>query len=169
MNEIRLLFGKPATRNRTELISTLRSLQSSHDCIAQAMDADKVVSVKHIAFAAEKALAAFDLGRNIAKDPGVEILRYAAGERQIERAMLMGICDTTERVALVLVHTKPDGRWPDKEELSGIIEQDEQGCSFQIKAVKETFNISEEEIEAVGIDRVEELVIERVALVETYR
>jgi KEOPS complex subunit Cgi121 len=133
------------------------------------MDADKVVSEKHIAFAAEKALAAFDLGRNIAKDPGVEILRYAAGERQIERAMLMGISDATERVALVLVRSKSDGRWPDKEELSGIIEQDEQGCSFQIKAVKETFNISEEEIEAVGIDRVEELVIERVALVETYR
>lgn len=169
MNEIRLLFGKPATRNRTELISALRSLQSSHDCIAQAMDADKVVSEKHIAFAAEKALAAFDLGRNIAKDPGVEILRYAAGERQIERAMLMGISDATERVALVLIRSKPNGRWPEKGELSGIIEQDEQGCSFQIKAVKETFNISEEEIEAVGIDRVEELVIERVALVETYR
>ena len=37
------------------------------------------------------------------------------------------------------------------------------------KAVKETFNISSEEIEAVGEERIEDLVIERVALVDTYR
>jgi tRNA threonylcarbamoyladenosine modification (KEOPS) complex Cgi121 subunit len=35
--------------------------------------------------------------------------------------------------------------------------------------VKETFNISSAEIEAVGEDRLEDLVIERVALADTYR
>jgi tRNA threonylcarbamoyladenosine modification (KEOPS) complex Cgi121 subunit len=35
--------------------------------------------------------------------------------------------------------------------------------------VKETFNISPEEIEVVGEERIDELVIERVALVDTYR
>jgi KEOPS complex subunit Cgi121 len=168
MNEIRLLFGRPAIRDRTELISALRRLQSNHDCIAQALDADKVVSEKHIAFAVEKALAAFASGKNIARDPGVEILRYASGERQIERALNMGISDSTKRIALVLV-INHDGLWPDASELAGIIEPDGKGCSFQSKAVKETFNISEEEIEAVGEDKMEELVIERVALVDTYR
>jgi len=166
MSEIRLLFGRPAIQDRRELIAALQSLRSSHDCIAQALDADKVVSEKHIAFAVEKALAAFALGRNIAKDPGVEILRYASGERQIERALNMGISDTTKRLALVLIQQSRGGRWPDT---AGIIEQDAKGCSFQIKAVKETFNISNEEIEAVGIERMEDLVIERVALVDTYR
>lgn len=167
MNEIRLLFGRPATRDRTELLSSLRRLQSSHDCIAQVLDADKVVSERHVDFAVEKALAAFALGKNIAKDPGVEILRYASGERQIERALNMGISDSTERIALVLI--KRDGLWPDASELAGIVEQDGKGCSFQSRAVRETFNISEEEVEAVGEDRLEELVMERVALADTYR
>jgi tRNA threonylcarbamoyladenosine modification (KEOPS) complex Cgi121 subunit len=43
------------------------------------------------------------------------------------------------------------------------------GCSFKEEAVKDAFNISMQEIETVGEGRIEELVIERVALVDTYR
>ncbi len=168
MSEIRLLFGKPVIRKRTELLSALRDLQSSHGCIVQALDADKVVSERHVVLAAEKAFAAFSQGRNIAKDPGVEILRYASGERQIERALAIGICDSTERMVLILASTGKS-HWPDASELSRIIALDGRGCSFKAEAVKETFGISAEEIEAVGEGRMEELVIERVALVDTYR
>jgi len=168
MNEIRLLFGKPVIRNRIELLSALRDLQSSHGCVVQALDADKVVSERHITLAAEKAFAAISQGRNIAKDPGMEIMRYASGERQIERALAMGICDSTERMALILV-SAGKCRWPEASELSRLIALDGRGCSFKVEAVKEAFNISAEEIEAVGEGRMEELVIERVALVDTYR
>ncbi len=37
------------------------------------------------------------------------------------------------------------------------------------EAVREAFNISSAEMEAVGEGRIEDLVIERVALVDTYR
>ena len=86
MIEIRLLFGKPVIRERADLISALKDLQSSHGCVVQALDADKVVSERHISFATEKALAAIREKRNIARDAGMEIMRYASGERQIERA-----------------------------------------------------------------------------------
>jgi tRNA threonylcarbamoyladenosine modification (KEOPS) complex Cgi121 subunit len=49
------------------------------------------------------------------------------------------------------------------------LEEDGQGSSFCTEAIKETFNITPEEIDAVGEDRIEDLVIERVALVDTYR
>ena len=104
MDEIRVLFGKPAIRDSARLISALKDLQSRHGCIAQALDADLVVSERHIFFAAEKALAAFSEGRNIAKNRGMEIMRYASGERQIERAFVIGITDSTERIALVLAN-----------------------------------------------------------------
>jgi len=168
MNEIRLLFGKPVIRNRIELLSALRDLQSSHGCVVQALDADKVVSERHIILAAEKAFAAISQGRNIAKDPGMEIMRYASGERQIEKALAMGICDSTERMVLILASTGKS-HWPEVSELSRLIALDGRGCSFKAEAVKEAFNISAEEIEAVGEERMAELVIERVALVDTYR
>ena len=40
---------------------------------------------------------------------------------------------------------------------------------FDPGAVKDVFNISSQELQAVGEERMEDLVIERVALVETYR
>jgi len=169
MNEIRLLFGKPVIRDIGLLISAIKDMQSLHGCIVQALDADKIVSERHICFAAEKALKAFAEQRNIAKDAGMEIMRYASGERQIERALFMRISDRTERMALLLAGSGRECDWPNASELSRIIELDGQGCSFCIKAVKEAFNISSEELSAVGEERIEDLVIERVALVDTYR
>jgi KEOPS complex subunit Cgi121 len=166
MNEIRLLFGRPVIKDKRLLISAIKDLQSSHGCIVQALDADKVAGERHIRFAAKKALAAFSDQRNIAKDAGMEIMRYASGERQIERALFMRVSDHTQRIALILIGS---GSWPDASELSRIIEQDEQGGSFSAKAVIEAFNISSEELLAVGEERIEDLVIERVALVDTYR
>jgi len=166
MNEIRLLFGKPVIRDKGLLISAVRDLQSSHGCIIQALDADKIAGERHIRFATKKALAAFSEKRNIAKDAGMEIMRYASGERQIERALFLRVSDRTKRIALVLVGCNS---WPDVSELSRIIEPDGQGGSYCGSAVREAFNISSEELEAVGEDRIEDLVIERVALVDTYR
>ncbi|HPS90974.1 MAG TPA: KEOPS complex subunit Cgi121 [Methanothrix sp.] len=166
MNEISLLFGRPATRDSWQLISAIKDLQSIHNCIVQALDADKIASERHIRFAVEKALAAFSEQRNVAKDAGMEIMRYAAGEKQIERALFMRVSDRTERIALVLVGRPP---LPDGWELSGIIDQDGNGCQFCAKSLMEAFNISPEELSAVGEERIEDLVIERVALVDTYR
>ena len=165
-HEIRLLFGKPLIQDRGLLLSAIKDLQSRHGCIVQALDADKIAGERHIRFAAKKALAAFSEARNIAKDAGMEIMRYASGERQIEKALFMRISDRTERMALVLVGS---GSLPDAAELSRIIELDGQGGSFCAKAVKEAFNITSEELGAVGEERIEDLVIERVALVDTYR
>ena len=169
MNEIRLLFGRPTTKERGHLIQAIKDLQSRHGLIAQALDARMVVSEKHIQFAVEKALSAFSDGRNIANDPGMEIMRYASGERQIERALAMGVSDQTRRIALVLVKVDDQGGWPDDRELCQIIEPDGESGLFDPGAVKDVFNISSQELQAVGEERMEDLVIERVALVETYR
>ncbi len=168
MNGIRLLFGRPVVRNRNEFVSALRAIQTRSGCVIQALDADKVVSERHLIFAAEKALRAFSEGRNIAKDTGVEVLRYASGERQIERALSIGLSDSTERIALIILPGR-NGQMPDDLELSGIVEIDGIGCSFKADAVKKTFEISEEELWAAGEARIADLVLERVALVDTYR
>ena len=169
MNEIRLLFGKPTTGERGHLIQAIKKLQSRNGLIAQALDARLVVSEKHIQFAAEKALSAISDGRNIAKDPGMEIMRYASGERQIERALAMGLSDQTRRIALVMAKVDGQGSWPDDREICQIIEPDGESLLFDTGAVKDLFNISSQELQAVGEERMEDLVIERVALVDTYR
>jgi KEOPS complex subunit Cgi121 len=169
MNEVRLLFGEPAIRDKAQLILAIRDLQKRFGCVIQALDADKVVSETHLTFAAGKAMSAFSQGRNIAKDPGLEILRYASGERQINGALAMGVADSTKRIAILLTPFGEKCTLPDASELSSVIELDGKGCSFRPEAVKETFCISALEIDAVGEARIPDLVLERVALVDTYR
>jgi KEOPS complex subunit Cgi121 len=170
VNNIRLLFGKPVIRDRNRFLSTLRELQARSGCILQALDADRVVSEEHLRFATKKALLAFSEGRNVAKDPGLEILRYASGERQIERALSIGISGDTKRIALVITNQpKYECRWPENSELAALIDVDGFGCSFELDAVKKAFCISDEELKIVDETRLSELVLERVALVETYR
>jgi KEOPS complex subunit Cgi121 len=170
MDKIRLLFGRPLIKDHKEFISAVRDLQARTGFIIQVFDADKIASERHLTFAVEKALMAFDEKRNIAKDLGVEILRYAAGERQIERALLIGASATTKRIALIMI--KPEminQSWPDGSELSKLVDVDGKGYSFNTAAVRETFNISVEEILAAGEARIPDLVLERVALVDTMR
>ncbi len=168
MSGIRILFGRPIISDRNGFVSALRKLESKTGCIIQAIDADNIVSEKHLTFAAEKALCAILEGRNIAKDPGVEILRYASGERQIERALAIGLSDSTKRIAIIIIPGKR-GLMPEDSELARIIKADNKGCSFKAEAVKKIFNISEQELGAAGEARISDLVLERVALVDTYR
>jgi len=168
MSGIRLLFGRPIICDRNEFVLALRKLQAQAGCTIQAMDADNIVSERHLTFAAEKAMRAFSEGRNIAKDLGVEILRYASGERQIERALTIGLTACTERVVILIIPGQ-SGLMPEDSELSSIIDIDDRGCSFKAEAVKTTFNISEDELWAAGKARITDLVLERVALVDTYR
>ncbi|HWQ21085.1 MAG TPA: KEOPS complex subunit Cgi121 [Methanotrichaceae archaeon] len=169
MSEICLLFGKPVIKDKIELLGRLRDLQARSGWTIQALDADKVASERHLTFACQKAMMAFVEGRNIAKDLGVEILRYASGERQIERAFSIGLSGSTERIALVII--RPDGQDADglAKEISGLIEVDGRGCYFREDIIRAAFDISDEEVRAAGRERIQDLVIERVALVDTYR
>lgn len=171
MDCTRLLFGKPAIKDIKEFVSALRDLQAKSGCVIQAFDVDKIACEEHLNFAVEKALMSFSVGRNVAKDLGVEIMRYAAGERQIERALSLGVSRSTKRIALVVI--KPESSevaaWPDSSMLSRLIKIDGLGCSSKPDALKETFNISQEEIWAAGEGKIPDLVMERVALVDTIR
>jgi KEOPS complex subunit Cgi121 len=170
MDEIRLLFGRPLIKDYKEFISAVRELQARSGHVIQVVDADRIVSERHLTFAAEKALLAFSEDRNVAKDLGVEILRYAAGEHQIERALSIGASTTTKRVALIMIqHGKLSALWPNASDLSKLIEVDGKGCSFSPAAVKDMFHISRDEIQAAGEAQIPDLVLERVALVDTMR
>ena len=163
MSDVRLLFGRPKIREKDSFLAALREVQNRHGCVIQAMDASVVVSERHATFAAEKALRAFSERRNVAKDLGLEILRYASGQRQIERALSMGVSESTQRVALIVMENGT------ALEISDIIEADDEGPRFSPAAVKEAFDIPEPEIKTVGEDRIPDLVLERVALIDAYR
>ncbi|WP_339105444.1 KEOPS complex subunit Cgi121 [Haloterrigena salinisoli] len=83
-------------------VADLGEIGDRHDVTIQAFDARYVVDRAHLERAVELADRAIARGENVARDRAVEILLYAAGRRQIDRALEMGV-DEGETRTVVLV------------------------------------------------------------------
>lgn len=72
-------------------LERLDRIAETHGCTVQAFDARYVVGPEYLRRAVELADRAIERGETVARERGVEILLYAAGRRQIDRALTMGI------------------------------------------------------------------------------
>ncbi len=161
---IRILEGTVYINNVEEFLSKLRRIGENKNMVIQAMDADKLAGERHVRFAVEKAINSFKTGRNIANELSKEIMLYAAGTRQINKAMKLGIHEGENNIAIVAVGENPD--------LSCIKITPKPVLEYREskkEALMEIFNITKKEIEAVGEDKIPELVLERVALVDVIK
>ncbi len=133
--------------------------------VIQAFDAGKLAGEEHLRFAIKKAMDSFKTGRNIANDLAKEIMLYAAGTRQINTAMKLGVHNGENNIALVAI-----GEVIDLSEFNEIIPKPV--LQYEVSkndALMEIFNITEEELKAREKDKIPELVIERVALVDVMK
>ncbi|SEQ79775.1 KEOPS complex subunit Cgi121 [Natrinema salaciae] len=83
-------------------VAEIGAIGDRHETTVQAFDARYVADRRHLERAVELADRAIERGENVARDRAVEILLYAAGRRQIDRALEMGV-DEGETPAVVLV------------------------------------------------------------------
>ncbi|MDK2825757.1 KEOPS complex subunit Cgi121 [Methanolobus vulcani] len=165
--EFKTIGGSVSIQNVPIFLKELASISSLHSTVVQAMDADKIAGDDHISFAVEKALRAVENGSNVARDTGVEIMRYASGRRQIEEAFSMGVREGDMNVVFVVLGD-PENIENTLQDLRNII--DVKPVADYSESKNETlagqFSITEQEIKATGKDSVPLLVLERVALVD---
>ncbi|MFC4450533.1 KEOPS complex subunit Cgi121 [Halorussus aquaticus] len=104
---MRVVAGRADIENLDDFLEDIGEIADEFDCAVQAFDADYVLGRDHLRTAVERADRAFDRGENVARERAVEILLYAAGRRQIDRAFEMGVSEGESDV-VVVVHS-PDG------------------------------------------------------------
>ncbi|ELZ38479.1 KEOPS complex subunit Cgi121 [Halorubrum tebenquichense] len=97
-----LVAGTFAVPDLDAFLADLDEIAAETGAVVQAFDADLVVSPAHLRAATRLAARSIARGEAVARDPGVEILLYAAGRRQIDRALGLGVSEG-ERAAVVLV------------------------------------------------------------------
>ena len=146
-------------------LNKIKKISKGKNITIQALDADKLAGEEHIRFAVEKAMNSFKTGANIANDLAKEIMLYASGTRQISKAMRLGVHKGENNIVLVAVGEKTDLFAFDEIKPKPVLEYNES----KKEAVMEIFNITDEEIEAVGEEKIPELVLERVALVDVIK
>ncbi|MDP2845818.1 MAG: KEOPS complex subunit Cgi121 [Candidatus Methanoperedens sp.] len=162
---IQILEGTLFIEDTEKFLQKLKKISKEQNITIQALDADKLAGEEHLRFAGEKAINSFKTGKNIANDLAKEIMLYAAGTRQISRAMKLGVHKGKNNIALVAI-----GKAPELSAFSEIAPAPVlQYSESRKEALMDIFNITEEEIEAVGMDKIPELVLERVALVDVIK
>ncbi|KCZ73667.1 hypothetical protein ANME2D_00740 [Candidatus Methanoperedens nitroreducens] len=166
---IHILEGTAFIDNLDEFLHKIKKISKERNITIQALDADKLAGEKHIRFAVEKAINSFKTGRNIANDLDKEIMLYASGTRQINRAIRLGVHKGENNIVLVAVGE--DHAIPGLDELFNEIKPVHvlQYNESKKKAIMQAFGITKEEIEAVGNEKIPEFVLERVALVDVIK
>ncbi|WP_299334725.1 KEOPS complex subunit Cgi121 [Haloplanus sp.] len=153
------------------VLSELNAVAAAHDVTVQAFDARYVVDRRHLERAVELADRAFDRGENVARERSVEILLYAAGRRQIDDALEMGVSEGRLPVAVVVAAT---GDAPDRETAAADALRERLDLDIDPTAtldstdddrVRDFFDVTSAELDAVDGD-LSDLIAERVALLD---
>ena len=180
----KLIAGKVRVSNVNDFLAALKTVARKYDVTIQAMNAELIAGEEHIKSAVKKALRAVGRNRNITNDLGLEILLYAAGRRQIERALAMGVSKSEgeKRVAIVIVDASARGEKDLEvvaEEVKRKIEIQEEPISEleleledkgdKKEGIKKFFDITEAELKAVGEKKLKMLVLERVAMLDVLK
>ncbi len=91
-------------------LGRLDEIGTETGCTLQAFDARYVVDEAHLQRALARADRARERGTNVARERGVETLLYAAGRRQIDDALQMGVSEgRCPTVVLVAANGASDG------------------------------------------------------------
>jgi KEOPS complex subunit Cgi121 len=145
-------------------VARLGEIGDEHDCAVQAFDARYVVDRAHLERAVACADRARARGEAIADDPAVEILLYAAGRRQITRALELGV-SAGECPAVVVVHglTAAADESGAAAAVAALLDPAETLGSYDEGRVRDYFGVSERELAATDAG-LSALVAERVAL-----
>ena len=128
-------------------------------------DAEKIAGFSHIESAVAHAKRSFAEGKAIARSLSMEILVYVSGQRQCSLASKFGLHEGENSVYVLVL----DG---DEEKAAELVKEIVTECSPfapNEEKLKAEFGITDAEMEAAGENRIEELVIERVALVDAWK
>ncbi|MFA9516743.1 KEOPS complex subunit Cgi121 [Halopenitus sp. H-Gu1] len=99
----RFVVGTTSIDDLDAFLRTVRSIRETTGTVVQVFDARYVVSTTHLERAVARAERAVERGEEVARDRAVETLLYAAGRRQIDDALEMGV-DEGETPAIAVVY-----------------------------------------------------------------
>jgi len=147
-------------------IDALDSIGETHDVTVQAFDARYVVSRRHLERALELADRERERGEGIVRDRGVEMTLYAAGRRQIDRALEMGVSEG--ETPLVVAIDGPGEEREAADAVERLLVSEATLGDYDERRVRSFFEVGAAELEATDAD-LETLVLERVALLVVER
>lgn len=158
---MRVVEGFATVDDVDAFVARLGEIGERHGCAVTALDARYVAGRSHLEAAVDRANRAFARDDAIAEDRAIEVLLYAAGRRQIERALEMGVAEGRTPVAVVVDGADEPGAATAVADL--IDEAPVLETRGDDELIRRFFDVSDAELAATDAPLVD-LVVERVSL-----
>jgi len=161
--------AKMTVDDRSEFLSAIQSIARKNSTHIICFNADNMAGHRHVKAALHYAQRSFSSGKSISNSFEMEALLFAAGSRQCSIAVSFGIHEQ-ENAVFVCSCPVNGNVW---EELSHhmhfVSEAWEEITPEKEERIRSFFSISREELAMVGSERIIDLVLERIALLEVCR
>jgi KEOPS complex subunit Cgi121 len=164
---MRIVEGVAEIADLDSFLARLDDIAAEHGVTVQAFDARYVVGRNHLERAVELADRAIDRGENVARERGVEILLYAAGRRQIDDALTMGVREGRTPAAVVVSDADGDdsAEAAAADDVAALLDPAATLDDDDADRVRAFFDVTAAELDATD-GRLADLVAERVALLD---
>lgn len=173
---ITILGTHGTIKNVDFFIQQLLQFSKEEHLIIQAFDATVIYSKDHLISATAHAKRAFLQGTNATNSLALEILLYAAGERQIQKAIKkMGVKKGEQQIVFIL--TDPIHQRTDRNAGRAVIQRllktfqltlDENVINGDRYTLKR-FGINDEELSTMPEEKYGDLILEKIALVDVIK
>jgi KEOPS complex subunit Cgi121 len=170
---ITILGARGTIKNVESFVEQLLVFSTQEHLVIQAFDASVIYGKDHLISATIHAKRAFQQGTNATNNLALEILLYAAGERQIQKAIKkIGVKKGQKQIIFLITdltdhthHIGVDTSVIDRLLTMFHLTKDEQIPTGNKETMKH-FGITEKELSTVTEERYGDLILEKVALVD---
>ena len=161
----KIVGAKGNIRNIDDFLDEIREFSDKNNVAIQVFNADLIYGEKHLISAYVHAKRAMKHKTNTTNSLEMEILLYAAGERQLKLAIpKMGVKKGNSNLAIVIVKSKSDKIVHDL--LSEFdLKRDDKVLEGNGNTLKK-FGLNQKEIDTVTKAKYQDLILEKVALVD---
>ena len=150
-------------------LKEISSLSKKYDIVIQVFNADLVYGEDHLSSAVEHAMRSFKNQMNSLNSLPLEMLLYASGERQIQKAIeKIGIKNGNQKIAFIFMMDNNRKISDDEVEhvLSSLnLKREDKVLEGDVDTLKR-FGINEDELSTIPETKYGDIILEKVALVD---
>ena len=171
---IKVIGAKGNIQDIDLFFKQILSLSKKYKIVIQVINADIVYGKNHLISASQHAVRAFEQKKNSTNSLAMEILLYASGERQIQRAIQkVGIKKGNVNVALVFVDEFQENGKVSDTIVGKILEalnlmREDKVLEGDIDTLRK-FGITQQELMTVPKNKHRNLILEKVAMVDVIK
>jgi KEOPS complex subunit Cgi121 len=155
--------------DRAAFLQVIRTIANAYNTHIICFNADMLAGMRHTHTAICHAVRSYTNGTMVSNTLEMEALLFAAGSRQCSLAASFGIHEG-ENHLYICCYPKCDAVWDALAPLIHVVEDAWSSIDLQKQSyLMDLFNITREETTTTNGDRLTDLILERIALLEVYR